>query len=242
MTSSSQRSERMSNAAPSLDDLGIVLPTMRDVYVGQMLNVLHRAVASLELEVGGLPAQAFGPGAVYDFNKALRELLGTATSSLFVIDPYIDDQIFDTYLGSVSSAVSVRLLTQKASPALKATVSAFVKQRKMSVEARLSKAIHDRVIFLDDRSCWVLGQSVKDAAKSKPTYLAPLPSDVVVLKKDDYVVPRDPWTVADLLRDNTEPMPGEPLRAARDAAAQHLRAWRPRTEGTCYPKRRTGKQ
>jgi hypothetical protein len=56
----------------------------------------------------------------------------------------------------------------------------------MTVEIRTSQLIHDRVIFLDDRSCWVLGQSVKDAAKSMPTYLAPLPSDVIPLKKDVY--------------------------------------------------------
>jgi hypothetical protein len=32
----------------------------------------------------------------------------------------------------------------------------------------------------------VLGQSIKDAAKTKPTYLAPLASDAAQLKKADY--------------------------------------------------------
>jgi hypothetical protein len=31
-------------------------------------------------------------------------------------------------------------------------------------------AAHDRVLFVDDR-CWVIGQSIKDAARKKPTYL-----------------------------------------------------------------------
>jgi hypothetical protein len=31
-------------------------------------------------------------------------------------------------------------------------------------------AIHDRVLFADDR-VWVIGQSIKDAAKKKPTYI-----------------------------------------------------------------------
>jgi len=32
------------------------------------------------------------------------------------------------------------------------------------------KDAHDRAAFADDR-CWVIGQSIKDAAKKKPTYI-----------------------------------------------------------------------
>src|ERR1041385_1554941 len=158
----------------------------RNSSAGTLLNVLHHAIADLELDVGSLPPQAFGPGAVYDFMKALRDLLASATTSLLVIDPYMDDQIFDVYLTAVSGGVSCRLLVKRHSPSLKAAGTAFRTQHKMTVEIRTSQLIHDRVIFLDDRSCWVLGQSVKDAAKSMPTYLAPLPSDVIPLKKDVY--------------------------------------------------------
>ena len=55
-----------------------------------------------------------------------------------------------------------------------------------SAQAKRSPAIHDRVIIIDDTACWVLGQSIKDAAKNKPTYIAPLPSDVVTLKEAHY--------------------------------------------------------
>jgi len=162
------------------------LQLTRDAHIGTIHNVLHRAIADLELKVGALPAQAFGPGAVYDFMKALRDLLASATTSLFVIDPYLDEQVFDTYLSTLSPAVSARLLARDSAKSLRASVAAFVVQKRMSVEIRTSQATHDRVIFLDDRSCWVLGQSLKDAAKSKPTYLAPLPNDVAQLKKADY--------------------------------------------------------
>jgi hypothetical protein len=37
-------------------------------------------------------------------------------------------------------------------------------------ELRSGTDVHDRVIFADDR-CWVVGQSIKDAAKKKPTYI-----------------------------------------------------------------------
>jgi len=41
-------------------------------------------------------------------------------------------------------------------------------------------------LFLDGRSCWVIGQSIKDAAKSKPTYLAPLDAPTTDLKSSEY--------------------------------------------------------
>ena len=105
----------------------------------------------------------------------------------------MDEQVFDTYLSTLSLAVSARLLARDFARSLKASVAAFVTQKKMSVEVRTSQSIHDRVIFVDERSCWVLGQSLKDAAKSKPTYLAPLPNDVAQLKKKDY---EKIWAVA----------------------------------------------
>jgi hypothetical protein len=154
--------------------------------VAKMLGILHRAIADLELQVPALPNQAFGPGAVYDFLKSLRDLLGSATTSVFVVDPYLDEGIFDAYLSVVPAQVAVRLLTREYAAALKPAVQKFIAQKKMTVEVRISKAIHDRVVFIDGRSCWVLGASIKDAAKAKPTYLAPLAADAVSLKLADY--------------------------------------------------------
>ena len=79
---------------------------------------------------------------------------------------------------------------------LKAAITKFVAQNAANIEARLSDVIHDRVLFVDDRSCWVLGQSIKDAAKTRPTYLAPLDHETVVLKKAVY---EDIWLRATLL-------------------------------------------
>jgi hypothetical protein len=162
------------------------LEVTRDMNVATMLGVLHRAIADLELQIPALVPQAFGPGAVYDFHKTLRDLLASATTSLFIVDPYLDDQVFDAYLSTVSQQVQVRLLAHEYATSLKSSVQKFVAQKSMAVEVRGSRAIHDRVVFIDDRTCWVLGQSIKDAAKTKPTYLAPLASDAAQLKKADY--------------------------------------------------------
>ena len=74
----------------------LALQDSRDMSVAQMLGVLHRALADLELQVPALPPQAFGPGAVYDFHKTLRDLLASATKSLF------GDYILDAGSTSIS--------------------------------------------------------------------------------------------------------------------------------------------
>ncbi|HTM90529.1 MAG TPA: hypothetical protein VL155_20150 [Terriglobales bacterium] len=158
----------------------------RDMGTAGIVGILHHAIADLELQLPAGADRAFGPGAVYDFFKALRDLLASAKQSILIIDPYLDEEVFDTYLAAVEPEVTVRLLARKNAAGLKAAIEKFITQTKKGVEARLSDAIHDRVIFLDDQSCWVVGQSIKNAAKTKPTYLAPLDTSTAELKRAEY--------------------------------------------------------
>ena len=154
--------------------------------VATILGTLHRAIADLELRLPTTGAQAFGPGAQYDFFKALTAVVSSARHSLFVIDPYIDDTIFDSYLSAVPSGVSVKLLVEKCSAKVQPAAQKFIAQYNTALEVRRSKAFHDRVVFIDESECWVLGQSIAHAAASKPTYLAPLSPDIAALKLAHY--------------------------------------------------------
>src|SRR5262249_36906288 len=131
--------------------------------------------------------------AVYDFFKALSKVIASAAKTLLIVDPYTDDKIFDTYLGSAKSGVSAQLLIMKKPTSVKAAADAFKRQHGVNIEVRKSSKIHDRLIFVDGLECWVLGQSIKDAADEKPTYLAPLSTDVSKLKLAHY---EDIWNNA----------------------------------------------
>ena len=159
---------------------------LRDGHVAKIIGLLHRVIADLEIEMPKLADQAFAPGAVYDFFKALSAALGSATTSVFIIDPYLDEQIFDTYLASIPGGVAVRLLGHKYGNLLKPAVQKFSAQHGNSIAVRISSEFHDRIVFVDDLSCWVMGQSIKDAAKAKPTYLLPLSADIANLKLGHY--------------------------------------------------------
>lgn len=162
------------------------MPLLRDGQVAKIIGLIHRSIADLELETPKLADQAFAPGAVYDFFKALSAALGSATTSVFIIDPYLDDQIFDTYLANIPAGLSVRLLAHKHGNLLKPAIQKFSAQHGNNVAVRVSPEFHDRIVFVDDLSCWVMGQSIKDAAKAKPTYLLPLSADIAKLKLSHY--------------------------------------------------------
>lgn len=159
---------------------------MRDSNVSKIYGVIHRAIADLELIVPSAAQENFGAGDVYAFFKALNKVIASAEKSLFIIDPYLDQSVFDHYLTSRQDGVSVRLLSNKQAETLIPSAQKYNAQHGAVLELRKSNSLHDRVIFIDNYVCWLLGQSVKDAAKAKPTYLVPAPPDIVPEKLNNY--------------------------------------------------------
>ena len=159
---------------------------LREGTLAKMVSILQRAIADLELRIPKNAEQVYGPGAVYDFHRALQEIMGSAQRTVFIIDPYLDEEVFHTYIVHLALNVTVRMLLMKFAPQVRAAIEKFALQHQIHIEARSSKLLHDRVIFVDDNSCWVLGQSIKDAAKKTPTYIAPLSADAARLKLTHY--------------------------------------------------------
>lgn len=165
----------------------------RQANYGQIFTTIHRAITSIEESLPKSAEQIFGPGAVYDFFKALNELVSSAERSLFLVDPYMDAEVFDGYLSALKPGKRVRLLVNKYADNVKVAAEKYRSQHASEVDARRSEKIHDRLVFVDDAQCWVLGASIKDAASKKPTYLAPLANDVVSDKLRHY---EDIWAAS----------------------------------------------
>ncbi len=158
----------------------------REMNVGTIFTTIHKAIAMLEDALPQPVGQAFGPGAAYDFFRALRALVAATDKSLLVVDPYMDAETFDGYLSALSPGRNVRLLLSKFTDDVRVAAVKFSAQQGGSVEIRKSNDIHDRVVFVDGSQCWVLGASIKDAALKKPTYLAPLSADIAAEKVNIY--------------------------------------------------------
>lgn len=119
-----------------------------------------------ETEIRGV----YEPGQEYEFYRGVKAILEMATKEIFIIDPYISAELFDVYAKAIPRTVAFRLLTNSSNtpPAVLSLAQKYAAGGNLKV--RSSTAIHDRVLFADGR-VWVCGQSLKDAAKKKPTYI-----------------------------------------------------------------------
>lgn len=164
----------------------LAFETLRPTTIGNIFGVLYRAIADLELKVPNKSQIVFAAGKVYDLFKGISNIIETAEKSILIVDPYLDRTVFDYYLNSKKPQVQVRLLLNNDADNVKIASQKYIQQHGEVLEVRKSGKLHDRVIFVDGYVCWVIGQSLKDAAKAKPTYLVPLAPDVVSAKLQEY--------------------------------------------------------
>lgn len=129
----------------------------------------------LELEIDGQEdiGKVYEAGKEYDLFTDLKGIIKGAENDIFVIDAYFDTEAFQAYLSTANNDLHIRILCGKYAPDLAACTKTFSAQTGAKVEVRKTKKIHDRVIFIDESDCWIVGASIKDAGK-KPTFLIPL--------------------------------------------------------------------
>ncbi len=105
-------------------------------------------------------------GQQYDVYKGLRKIVSNAKKEVFIVDAYPDASLFDLYIDSIPDKVIIKILT-KNPPKSFVSVGKLLPQQK-NITIVDNKNVHDRYIFVDNE-CWMLGASIKDAAKKKPT-------------------------------------------------------------------------
>lgn len=134
--------------------------------------LLRSLVKTLELRLPENETQGvYEPSDEYAFYRDLSSLVVTARKEIFIVDAYLNEEVFDLYVSKIPDATAVHILSNKIGSTVETVARKYAKSRPL--ELRSSRSIHDRLIFLDQRG-WVIGQSMKDAAKEKPTYLIEL--------------------------------------------------------------------
>ena len=116
---------------------------------------------------------AYEPGDEYAFYRDLKTILATARADVLIVDKYLNVDVFDVYVDGIQQSAMLRVLSNRPSDSALLVMKKYASGRPF--ELRTSNEVHDRVIFADGR-CWVIGQSIKDAAKKKPTYIVEVDS------------------------------------------------------------------
>jgi hypothetical protein len=94
----------------------------------------------------------YEPGEQYAFYRDLSSLIVMATQDIFIVDAYLDEQVFNLYADKVPDSAKVRILTNKIGSNVETVARMYAKSRPL--ELRSSADVHDRAVFLDQRG-WV---------------------------------------------------------------------------------------
>jgi len=117
--------------------------------------------------VGGSVRELFFPdGSHHDAYIQIRGILQSATGSIDIIDPYVDDSTLMLLTACAKPGMQFMLLTSKYPADLVLEAEKWRKQNTdKTLEIRTTKEFHDRFIVLDGTRCWHIGASIKDAGK-----------------------------------------------------------------------------
>jgi hypothetical protein len=138
----------------------------------EIRTVLYRALAAAELEAPASEQGAFiAAGAELDAYAAISKVLSAAKSSLLVVDPYMDGKALSDFMPSAAEGVHLGILSDEATakptlgPAIEKWKSQFGDSRPIEVRLAPGRALHDRLILVDEGDAWSLSQSLKDFAQ-----------------------------------------------------------------------------
>lgn len=113
-------------------------------------GALKSSLAELKIDLPDAEIKrVYEPGEEYEFYRDLKSILATAQQEIFVIDPYLNAEIFDVYAGSIPRSVTFRLLSNNVPSDVKALAEKYASGGNL--QFRVSGSVHDRVIFVDKR-------------------------------------------------------------------------------------------
>ena len=107
----------------------------------------------------------------YEALRDIQKLLKSAKADVGIIDPYVDDSLFELYLDYINPNARIRIITENMYQKFKEVAKRF-KIQKPFFEVRTVPNVHDRYLIIDNR-VWIVGSSLNTAGL-KPLYLIEL--------------------------------------------------------------------
>lgn len=130
---------------------------------------LDHPVAELALKIAGHEIKgAYAPGEEQTFFQDLRAIVHSARSEVFIVDNSLDATALTLFMHDLPAGLRVRIMTGQPDGNLLQVARRHA--QRGNFELRSTREVQDGVIFVDGRS-WVIGQSVRDAASGKPSYI-----------------------------------------------------------------------
>jgi hypothetical protein len=135
--------------------------TLKEEIAGlkQERKKLDQIIESIPMLPGGI---ALMPGQ-YEAFKIIRGLMNSVKDRFYLVDPWVNETIFDEYLDALPIHIQIKILTRNFDSKFLTRAKKF-KTKNSKFEVKKSDEIHDRYMIIDDRA-WILGPSIKDIGK-----------------------------------------------------------------------------
>lgn len=164
-----------------------------DAAFQKMTSILYHTLAVAELRAPAIAQNGFIPvGEPFTALAAVAGVISEASESILFVDPYADSNLLTDFAVQASEPIPVHVLTDSHSskpgfaPAARAWVLQYGSRRPLIARLTSPKTLHDRLIIVDDRTVWSLGQSFNALATRSPTALVRLNEETALLKIQAY--------------------------------------------------------
>lgn len=165
--------------------------------------LLYRCLAIAQQRAPAAAQGTFVPtGAGFDAFAALHRIFQEADRSILLVDPYMDESALLTFAILAKEGVSIALLTDESGmraalePAAERWIEQYGKKRNLMIRKSAARALHDRLILVDDDKAWILTQSLKDFAARSPATIQRVDTQLTKMKFDAYT---DIWNASTVL-------------------------------------------
>lgn len=156
-------------------------------------TILYRSLSRAE---AAAPSSAHGTfitaGKPFDALTAVSKLLREAQADVLVVDAYAEANLLDEFLRAVPEQVSIRVLADEKSlkstlrPAVETWEKQFGETQPLAARKAPKGSLHDRLIVIDKKDVWLLGQSFNALATRSNTYLQKADAELARMKIDAY--------------------------------------------------------
>lgn len=162
---------------------------LRSINAQAIAIAVYEALAKAELNApASMQGTFIAAGHTLTAFAAVGKVLATAKNDVLMVDPYSDEKVLTDYAILAPDNVPVRVLADKADhksslkPAAERWAKQFGASRPLSVRLAPAKTLHDRLILIDGKTAWTLGQSFNSLAERAHTSLVRMDPESGALK------------------------------------------------------------
>lgn len=161
-----------------------LLTVLRESNAQTIAAIVNEALARAErLAPAASRGMFISAGRTFDAITVVGKALSEAKTDVLLVDPYADHKVLTDYAVMTPEGVSVRLLAKAGranliKPAAEQWGKQFTNTRPLAVRLASAASLHDRLIVIDGKTAWSLGQSFNALAERAHTTLVRTPPEV----------------------------------------------------------------